>query len=193
MRRAAPAAACSNVHADAGVRVVEPSSTSRRGSWILGGSGFQRQGLRLHGRGHLRSASSCCSSHAHLRTAAEAYSTWRHRQCHVPRKVSLGCQDLGAQLSLFCLCLRRYRFRQEHVWLLLEEFRLLDADGLPLLLRVGNGKQLVWADSAFLVLLRRMATIQRWDDLVEECSMSRSLLSWSWQWMVQYLHDNFAE
>ena len=67
----------------------------------------------------------------------------------------------------------RYRFRQEHVWLLLEHLCLLDANGMPSFLCVGDGMQLVWADTALLVLLRCMVMTEQWDYLVQvnlQCS-----------------------
>jgi hypothetical protein len=87
----------------------------------------------------------------------------------------------------------RYQFRRAHVWQLMQEFGLMDGAGQPLLLRVGRHKnQLIWADTALLIVLLRLAHANCWDDLAPEFGCSRALLSASFIHLIDYPHDRFA-
>jgi hypothetical protein len=87
----------------------------------------------------------------------------------------------------------RYRFRREHVQKMLGALDLLDQQGRPVLLRVGKTRaQLLWADTALMIVLRRLATASRWDDLIEEMGCSRTLLSAGFIYLIDYIYAGFA-
>jgi hypothetical protein len=87
----------------------------------------------------------------------------------------------------------RYRFRRAHVWQILQAVGLLDNHGKPVLLQVGHSNnQLIWADTALLIVLRRLAHAMQWDYLTAELGCSRALLSAAFIYLVDYLHDGYA-
>ena len=88
----------------------------------------------------------------------------------------------------------RFRFRQEHVWLLLQELHLLTADGDVRVLQVGRvgHTQAVRADTALLITLRKLSYVCRVEDLVDELGCSRTLITEAFNAIITYLYDEFA-
>eukprot|EP00961_Rhodomonas_salina_P234818 3173708-Rhodomonas_salina.1 len=89
---------------------------------------------------------------------------------------------------------QRFRFRSAHVWELLRVLDLLDAWQQPKMLRVGRrtNKSKIWADTALLILLCKLASANGWDDLVAELGVSRTLLSEAFNHMSNYIYDKYA-
>ncbi len=75
----------------------------------------------------------------------------------------------------------------------MQEFGLLDGACQPLLLLVGRCKsQLIWADTALLIVLLQLAHANSWEDLSPEFGCSHTLLSAAFIHLINYLHDGFA-
>ncbi len=102
MRRAAPAAVSSNVHADDGVRVVEHSSTSHCGSWI---SNFSHE--RLAPRKRLPAPSCSHAPKAGIRLSRTSCGAINKPEQTVHAGPDVGCALLAARQYDRSLKLRR--------------------------------------------------------------------------------------
>ena len=88
----------------------------------------------------------------------------------------------------------KFRFRREHVWMLLQELNLLTSDGYPRQLQVGRvgHTQSCRADTALLIMLRKLSYVCRNADLQAELGCSSTLISEAFNSMVDYIFDNFS-
>eukprot|EP00286_Rhodomonas_abbreviata_P006682 CAMPEP_0181322684 /NCGR_PEP_ID=MMETSP1101-20121128/19361_1 /TAXON_ID=46948 /ORGANISM="Rhodomonas abbreviata, Strain Caron Lab Isolate" /LENGTH=375 /DNA_ID=CAMNT_0023430617 /DNA_START=226 /DNA_END=1353 /DNA_ORIENTATION=+ len=95
----------------------------------------------------------------------------------------------------------KFRFRKVEFWQLMHGLDLVDEHGIPKMLYVHHsnpqlaGKSRMAkmnAESALLVLLRRLASPARLCDLVYEMGASRTIISHAWNYMLEYLMENFV-
>ena len=91
-----------------------------------------------------------------------------------------------------------FRFRKHEVWELMAAFGFLDVNGHPYDIRVGNDfdvrrRSWISTESAFLIVLRRLAFPARLDDLTDQLGCSLALVLKAFIHMRAMLYTEFVQ